>query len=152
LALTVIIGCAHVISKEVRDELDTEITLDMLFRSPDAYKGRTVILGGVIINSKNTKEGTLIEVLQRPTDYRGRPKNTDISIGRFLILHEGYLDTAIYSMGRKVTAAGEILGKRMRPLGELEYPYVVIKSTELHLVKSQRDSGVGFSLGIFTTF
>jgi outer membrane lipoprotein len=151
-ALTVIIGCAHVISQEVRNEVDPEVTPEMIFSSPDAYKGKSVILGGVIINSQNTQEGTSIEVLHRPTDYRGRPKNTDISLGRFLIFYEGYLDTAIYSVGRKVTVAGEVLGKRTRPLGKLEYPYVVIKSTELHLVKSQRDGGVGFSLGIFTTF
>ncbi len=152
LALTVIIGCAHVISQEVRDEVDPEVTPEMLFGSPDAYKGRTVILGGVIINSKNTDEGTLIEVLQKPIDYRGRPANTDISLGRFLVFYEGYLDTAIYSVGRKVTVAGEVLGKRMRPLGELEYPYLFIKSKEVHALKPKSDCPVGFSIGIFKTF
>ncbi len=152
LVLTAVVGCAHVISREARDATEPELTPEILFSDPDAYKGKIVILGGVIISSKNTDKGTHIEVLQNPIDFRGRPQNTDTSHGRFLILYEGYLDTAIYSMGRRVTVAGEVLGKRMRPLGEVQYPYLVIKSKELHLLKPRSGSPVKFSIGIWQTF
>lgn len=152
LALTAIIGCAHVISREVREEADRELTPEILFRDPDAYKGKIVILGGVIISSKNTDKGTHIEVLQNPIDSRGRPEDTDVSYGRFLIFYEGYLDTAIYSMGRKVTVVGEVLGKKTRPLGEVQYSYLLIKSKELHILKPRSGYPVRFSIGIWKTF
>ena len=152
LTLIAIIGCAHVISQTVRDEVDTAITPEMLFRDPDAYRGKTVLLGGVIISTNNTDEGTYIEVVQKPLDYRGKPKDTDISSGRFLILHKGYLDPAIYSPGRKLTVAGEVSGKRVRPLGKLQYAYPFIKSKELRIIEPRRDYPIGFSIGIWETF
>lgn len=152
LTLAAIIGCAHVISQTVRDEVDTELTPEMLFRDPDAYRGKTVLLGGVVISAKNTDEGTYIEVVQKPLDYRGKPKDTDISFGRFLVLHKGYLDPAIYSPGRKLTVAGEVSGKRVKPLGELQYAYPLIKSKELRIIQPRRDYPIGFSIGIWETF
>jgi outer membrane lipoprotein len=145
LLLTIIslFGCAHVISKEIREKADIELAPSDLLKKPDAYRGKIVILGGVIVNSTNTEEGTYIEVVQKPLDYRGRPEDTDISHGRFIILYEGYLDTAIYSEGREVTVAGEILGKTIQPLGEMEYPYLLIKSSELHLLD------LGYRIPIF---
>lgn len=152
LALGAIISCAHVISREMRDAAAPELNSDLLFRDPDAYKGLIVILGGVIISSKNMDEGTYIEVLQNPIDSRGRPKKTDVSFGRFLIFYEGYLDTVIYAPSRKITVAGEVLGKRMGLLGDLRYPYLLIKSEELHIFKSGKNYPIGFSIGIWKTF
>jgi len=109
--ILLISGCAHVVSKELRDRAEKEIAPIDVMKDPDAYKGRIVILGGIIASSINMKEGTYIEVIQKPLDYRGRPEDTDISHGRFIILYEDYLDTAIYSHGREVTVAGEVMGK-----------------------------------------
>jgi outer membrane lipoprotein len=87
----------------------------------------------VIISSVNLKEGTMIEVLQKPADTRGKPKDVDESEGRFLALHPGYLDVAIYNRGRKVTVAGEVEGKKIQRLGEIEYTYPLISAKEIHL-------------------
>jgi outer membrane lipoprotein len=123
-----LLGCAHVVSKELRDKAYGEPPPSALFKDTDEFKGRIVILGGVIVSSTSTEEGTYIEVLQKPLDYRGRPEDTDTSYGRFIIVSEGYLDTAVYSRGREVTVAGEVIGKKLRPLGEIQYPYPLIKS------------------------
>jgi outer membrane lipoprotein len=131
-------GCAPVISKELRDQVAPEITFREVHEDPDAYKGKLVLWGGVIIGAKNLKEGTLIEVLQRPTDRRGRPKDVDESDGRFLALYDGYLDVAIYAQGRGVTVAGEIKGKTVQTLDEIEYKYPLIAIKEIHLVKEER--------------
>lgn len=40
---------------------------------------------------------------------------------------------AIYSKGREVTLAGEVKGKRVLPLGEIEYTYPLIAIKEIHL-------------------
>jgi len=141
-------GCAHVVSKELRNKAYGEPPASVLFKDPDAFKGRTVILGGVIVSSTNTKEGTYIEVLQKPLDYRGRPEDTDASHGRFIIFSEGYLETAIYSQGREITVAGEVIGKELHPLGEIQYPYPLLKSKELYLLEPRYDIPVHLGIGI----
>jgi outer membrane lipoprotein len=75
----------------------------------------------------------MIEVLQKPADTRGKPKDVDESEGRFLALYPGYLDVAIYNGGRKVTVAGEIQGKKIQRLGEIDYTYPLISAKEIHL-------------------
>ncbi|HEX8949218.1 MAG TPA: Slp family lipoprotein [Dissulfurispiraceae bacterium] len=145
-------GCAHVVSEQLRKEADGEIPPRELFGNPDAYKGRIVILGGVIAGSTNTDKGTYIEVVQKPLDYRGRPKDTDVSYGRFLVLSDGYLDPAIYSRGKPVTVAGEVMGKTVRPLGEMQYPYTLIRAREIHLVERSRPLPIWFGIGVGATF
>ncbi len=146
-----IMGCAHVVPKEIRERSE-EIPAITLIKNPDAYKGKFVILGGIIISSKNTEDGTYIEVLQKNLDYRGRPEITDISHGRFIIFYDGYIDTAIYSQGREITVAGEVFGKTIRPLGEIQYPYLLIKSRELYLFEPKYDIPIRFGISIWTTF
>ena len=126
-------GCASVISKGLRAQVDDEMLFEAVIQDPEAYQGKIVVWAGVIIGSKNRKEGTLIEVLQKPADMVGRPKDVDQSGGRFLALYDGYLDMAIYAQGREVTVAGEIKGKRALPLDEIEYAYPLISVKEIHL-------------------
>lgn len=147
-----LLGCAHVISEGLRQKVDKELTPIELFKDPELHKGKIIMLGGIIISSMNTAEGTYIEVLQSPIDYRGRPDDRDRSHGRFIIFHEGYLDTAIYSSGREITVAGEVMGKRVRPLGEIEYSYPVIKAVEIHLFKPPSGIPIRFGIEIWKTF
>lgn len=126
-------ACAPVISKELREQVSKDLSFKEVLQDPEAYKGTLVLWGGKIIRSENQKQGTLLEVLQKPTDREGRPKDVDQSEGRFLALHEGFLDVAIYSEGREVTLAGEIKGKRVLPLGEIQYTYPVILTKEIYL-------------------
>jgi outer membrane lipoprotein len=126
-------GCAPVISEQLREQVSRELTLSVVAKAPEAHKGETVLWSGVIISSVNLKEGTIIEVLQKPADMQGKPKDVDESQGRFLALYSGYLDVAIYSQGRKVTVAGKIQGKKIQRLGEIEYTYPLISAKEVHL-------------------
>ena len=100
----------------------------------------------------NTDEGTYIEVVQKELSGTGKPKFTDISDGRFLILYDGYLDTAIYSKGRLVTVAGEVMGSKVRPLGEINYSYLLLKNLELHLLQPGSTPSVSFGIGIWDRF
>lgn len=152
LLILLISGCAHVISMESRERADIGVAPIDVMKEPDAYKGRFIILGGIIASSVNTEEGAYIEVVQKPLDYRGMPEDTDISHGRFIILYEGYLDTAIYSQGREVTVAGEVIGKKIRPLGQIQYQYLLIKSRELHLFEPRYGVPIRFGIGIWHTF
>jgi len=145
-------GCAHVISQELREQTDKELTAEMLFKNPEAYKGRTVILGGIIISTQNSDKGTHVEVLQTPLDYRGRPEDTDFSYGRFIIFYEEYLDAAIFSKGKAITVGGKILGKTTRPLGEIQYTYPLILAKEIHLFGQESTFPLYFSIGVFSGF
>jgi outer membrane lipoprotein len=147
-----VFGCAHAISKETRSAVGEGVEPQALFKDPDAYKGRTVMLGGVIVNSVNAPEGTYMEVVQLPLDYRGRPRPYEDSSGRFLVLHGDYLETAIYSRGRLVTVAGVVRGRSVRPLGETEYAYPLVESREIRLFRSRTWPRLYFGVGVFHGF
>lgn len=136
--ILVIAGCAPVISKEIRDQVAQDLSFKEVLQDPEAYRGKMVLWGGVIIKAENQKEGTLIEVLQKPTDREGRPRAVDQSDGRFLALYDGFLDVAIYARGREVTIAGEIKEKRVLPLGDIQYAYPLILVRQLHLWPAER--------------
>lgn len=128
-----ITSCAPVISKQVREQVRQDITFMEVLNDPERYKGQMVIFSGVIIETKNTQEGTLLQVLQRPIGFRGKPKDTDETEGRFLALDRRYLDANVFTKGRSVTIAGEIQEKRTLPLGEREYSYPLIYVKEIYL-------------------
>jgi outer membrane lipoprotein len=127
-------GCAHVISKDFRTKSDLSLTLAQVRQNPDTFKGKWVVWGGEIIETVNQQDGTTqIEIFQRPLGWRGEPKETTYSEGRFLILADNYLDPYIFRRGRKITAAGEIAGGKIKPLGEMEYRYPVVSSKQIYL-------------------
>jgi outer membrane lipoprotein len=69
LLLILFSGCTP-ISKELRAQADRTVSFQQVFQNPEAYKGKTVIWGGEIIETIHQKEGTtLIVVLQRPLDW-----------------------------------------------------------------------------------
>jgi outer membrane lipoprotein len=133
LTTLIIAGCTSVITDEVRSVVDEAAGIEEVLIRPDRYRGTTVLWAGIIINTENFDDHTVIEVLQKPADYQGRPKDVDISKGRFLARTENFLDPAIYSIGREITVAGKVQGIETAPVGEYNYTYPVISITELHL-------------------
>ena len=135
IVLSLLSGCVHAVSRNVLQEVDREITFSALLNDPIAYKGRVVLLGGVIVSTINKQEGTLLEVYETRLDREGRPTDIDRSEGRFLALYEGFLDSEIYAAGRQVTIAGTVQGEKIQPLGEVEYRYPYLLVKEIHLWK-----------------
>lgn len=132
LLLILFSGCTP-ISKELRAQTDRTVSFQQVFQNPEAYKGKIMIWGGEIIETINQKDGTtLIVVLQRPLDWMEEPK-FQRSEGRFIILVEGYVDPYVFKRGRRITVAGEILRRKVMRLGELEYPYPLLRSKQLYL-------------------
>ena len=127
------VGCVSAISKELRAQVDEGITVHYALNAPESSMDKTVMWGGVIVDAKNLKQGTLLEIVQKPISFEGRPRRVDQSEGRFLALYEGFLDVAIYSSGREVTVAGRLTELRREPLGEIEYTYPVVAAKELYL-------------------
>lgn len=133
VVLLFVTSCAPVISQQIRDQVRPDITFNAVINDPEGYKEQMIILSGIVLKTENTKEGTLLQVLQRPAGFRGKPKDVDETSGRFLALDSRYLDVNVFTEGRAVTIAGEIQGKRTLPLDKTEYTYPLISVKELYL-------------------
>lgn len=103
------VSCS-VISSEVKSEAVPPMPFRTLAHEADQYVGKTVILGGYILETRNNPDETIIEVLQTPLKSRQEPKSRDLSEGRLIVSHEGFLDPEIYSKDRKITVAGTLIG------------------------------------------
>jgi len=126
-------ACAPVISPQLMDQIDRDVTYGSLAARPDEFKGKVVLLGGTIVQTVPKPSETEIEVVQKPASASGEPHLTDKSEGRFLIVVDRFLDPAIYRSGRDITVAGEVRGSEVRRLGEIDYRYPVITALELYL-------------------
>ncbi len=126
-------GCSYAISPEVSRTADRAITFEKLQADPPSYKGKTVILGGLIAQVSNVKNGTLIEVVQKELDYWGRPRRTDRTGGRFILFQSRYLDAMVFAPGREITVAGEVRGTEEGSPGEAANTDVLINAREIKL-------------------
>ncbi|HSF29145.1 MAG TPA: Slp family lipoprotein [Candidatus Tectomicrobia bacterium] len=133
------LGCAHVISESMRQRAQPPASFSELRANPEGFKGRTVILGGEILRTNNLREGTRIEILQRPLSDTETPRLTDTTGGRFMALCNEFLDPAVYAERRRITVGGQVLGSYTGKVGEVDYTYPVISCEETHLFPSASD-------------
>jgi outer membrane lipoprotein len=129
-------GCTHVISEPLRQQAQPVVAFAELRANPEALKGRTVILGGEILQTNNLREGTRVEILQRPLSDSEMPRLTDTTGGRFMAFCKEYLDPAVYAPQRRITVAGQVLGSYTGKVGEVDYIYPLILCEETHLFPS----------------
>jgi len=148
LALLLTSACAPPFPQQMLARVDKNLSFKELQKNPDNYKGVWVMLGGMIVAAKNTKEGTMIELLQKPLDSSGRPLQTDTTEGRLFVVAEEFLDAAVYHAGRELSVIGEVSGQKVQLLGELEYHYPLVSAKSLHLWTPSSGSRVSFGIGI----
>jgi len=118
----------------------------------DAARSSRVAWGGRIINTRNLKDSTEIEVLGYPLDDDGRPDTGAAAQHRFLLVHPGYLESADYRPGRLVSAAGTVTGIREGLVGEASYRYPALAAERIYLWPTSqprsRGSNVHFGVGV----
>ncbi len=126
-------GCSYAISPAMKERADRTITFEALLTDPDLYRGKFVILGGVIGFTAAKQKGTLLGIIQKPLDYWGKPIRTTKSGGHFFLYSPGALDPLLYAPGRELTVAAEVAGTRVEALGKEEFsdPVFVIKEIRL---------------------
>lgn len=136
---------------ELEKQIDTSVAFADLHAAPGNYVGRVIMVGGVVIRAKRTKDQTEIEVLQLPTEAGGPSTTARLrSEGRFLAVREEFLDPASVPPGTPITVIGVVRGSTTRPLDESEYVYPVLDIKHLidwSAVASQQSGGgaAGFS-------
>ena len=134
--LLVFFGCIRygVIPESLLAELDQTLSFELLQDRPEDYKGTTIILGGVILEARNFKEGARLEILQLPLDRHNRPTTRLVdSGGRFMVHRSGFLETAVYKRGRYLTIVGELTGTEIQMIDEVEYVYPSLRSKHIHV-------------------
>ena len=145
-------GCASVIPEAHRLGAERDPDFAEILARPDAAVGRRVILGGRILETRPLGPETEIEVLQHPLSVDDAPRDRAAAGGRFLILHPGFLDPAVYTPGRRVTVAGNLVAPRERRLGDQPYRFPVVAERHLHLWPLRYVDrpllGIGFGFGI----
>jgi outer membrane lipoprotein len=133
VSLLMLQACAHPISQNLRQQADPALTFAELLENADGHRGEVVVLGGTIVATRNLASGTEIEVVEKELSSYGEPSLSDDSRGRFIFVHPGYLESALFSKGRSVTGAGKVLGSRLGKVGEREYRFPLIAIEEIKL-------------------
>jgi len=134
-----VLGCTPAISTKLMAKVDSSLTFGKVLQDPDAFKGKTVLWGGKVIQVLPQDGTTFVEVLQMPLGWREKPEEVYASEGKFLILFRKFLDFSRFDTGEKITVAGEIQGTAQEDgikfLSEKGYRYPVILSEEIRLWK-----------------
>lgn len=136
LMLLVLASCAPVLKQEYLDRGSTDFSFPEVFNNPDAFRGRLFILGGRIIDTQITDEGTMIEAAYIPVDAEGRLQDSERVPGRFIAFlprKQGILSPERYSKGERVTIAGEFIELEPRTRGEVEYIHPLFEIKDIHL-------------------
>ena len=136
-----------VISSQVRKEADPPVAFETLMKEANAYVGRTVIVGGYILETDKLADKSAILTLQAPLGFRGAPKSRDKSQGRFIVVHKDFLDPAVYREGRKITVAGYVAGLTTEENERCPHTCLNIESREIHLWPEYYYQGKNYHYG-----
>jgi outer membrane lipoprotein len=149
IVLTLVLAaCAPGFSRRSLGQVEPHLPFVVLLQDPDAYKGKVVMYGGEIIQTRAEANEAWVEVLQKPLDWQHRPQPGDVSSGRFLAHFSSFQDPVIYAPGRPITVIGEVRGKIVQKIGDLDYSYPLIEAREPKLWRPEGRSNPSFHFGI----
>jgi outer membrane lipoprotein len=118
--------------------LDLDIKFEPLANDPILFIGKRVLFGGLIVATRNIKDGTELEIIQKNIEPYGNLETGDYSGGRFLFFRKGYLEPEIYASGRKIIGVGKVTGQKSGKVGDYLYNFPVIDVEELHLLDDSK--------------
>ncbi len=141
-------SCIPVISDPVYQQVDKDVSLIELFKSPGNFIGKTVLVGGVVIQVDDANNRFL--AFQTKLDVRLQPLENDETLGRFLVVFDEPIDKDKFEKGVKVTIVGSLEGTRKLPLDKTSYNYLVLKPIEYHVWSKNKpwDFRPGFQVGV----
>ena len=133
LVLSCLLSACSVMSEATRRESEPDADFPNILANIEQYQGKTVILGGYILSIQNQATESVVEVLQSPLTFGDEPRRRDMSQGRFILRHGGFLDPEVFRKGRRLTVAGEVLGSTQKKVDERPHTYLELKSREMYL-------------------
>lgn len=141
LITTLLFSCAPVLKKELMDTATIDISFSEVTENPDLYRGKLFALGGIVVDTKMTDRGSLVEAVYVPVDSRGYLKEVELSTHRFLAFYpkdKGLLDPVIYCKGKEMSLVGEFIEIRRGKIDEMEYIYPLFEIKELYLWEERK--------------
>lgn len=78
--LSLLMGCSSLPSRYVQ-QAEPGVTLTSLAESPEAHQGKTVILGGVVVDQKQDGQRLWLHLKNRPLDKDYRPHRPTVNAG-----------------------------------------------------------------------
>lgn len=141
LMLTALVSCS-VISSDIRSEAIPSVPFQTLINEADRFIGKTVILGGYILETKNLESETILKVLQTPLRFSEDPDFKKRSQGRFIVYHKGFLDPEVYSKDQAITVAGRVMGTAVEKIGDDRIQYLKIENREIYLWSNYTDNPI----------
>lgn len=148
LLISLLTGCAGT------PVFDTSVVVKSLtpqsvIAEPADSRGKTALWGGTILDTRNLKDSTRIEVLAYPLDSSQRPVLNSKPLGRFIIQQQGYLEPATFSQGRLLSVIGSVGESQSGNVGDSAYSYPVLDAEQLHLWSPESGQNrTRFSIGI----
>ncbi len=131
--LTALAACAPVLSQSIIDASEPSVPFQEIHKAPGQHVGRTVVVGGAVIQVIREEGYYLVEILQQPLGSRLQPLPSDQSGGRFLARIQNLSEDLETMQGRPITVGGKVVGQETRPLDRTQYTYPVIEVEEYHL-------------------
>jgi outer membrane lipoprotein len=135
IAAGILSGCASVVPETIRNAAPGNVQIAEVREHPPQFRNAAVRWGGHIVNTRNERDHTVLEIVGRDLDDEGRPQEGDHDLGRFLAKVGGFLDPAIYKAERAVTVRGRIEGVVEQSIGEYRYTYPVVLADDIYLWK-----------------
>ncbi len=136
LIFPVALSCAPVIKRDLMSRAIINPSLKALQKEPERYRDRLFILGGRIVETRVTDEGSLIEAVVLPVDDHGYISYAPYTGGRFIARlknEAGILDPAIFREDLEVTVAGVFRELREGRIDEGRYLFPLFDIEEIHL-------------------
>lgn len=137
LAAMLLVSCAPALQEEYLERGSSGVDLADLIKSPNAYKGSLIILGGQIIALTDADNASRIEARYIPADAGGRLERGEAGNGRFIAVYpkqKGRLEPERYRPGERFTLAGTFIGLQPGRFDGMEYLYPVFEIQDIQLV------------------
>lgn len=148
LIAALLTACAAMPPLSLQD-VDTAITPPTAVTGIDSVRGKKIIWGGLIVDSKNLEKRTRLEILAYPLDDRQRPRLDREPFGRFIAEYDGYLETVDYAAGRSLSLTGTLSDIVEGKIDNAAYTYPTITVDRVYLwPKPQQDTEPHFQIGI----
>lgn len=112
---------------------DKTLSYQQAVTDSEPLRGRRIVWGGSILATRNLAQHTEVVVLAYPLDAQTQPLTSNSALGRFVLIWPGYLESADYAPGRRLSVIGDLDGLRDELLGESRYIYPVIQAQYLYL-------------------
>lgn len=135
--LPLLVSCVQPVLRN--DFLESGIRNPLLsdfVQSPEEWKNRLFILGGTVVSSRYTEEGSLIEAVFVSVNSLGYPEAPSIVPRRFLAIYpveKGVLDPLMFKKGRDISFAGTFIENRIGFVDDTSYTYPTFIIEEIYL-------------------